>query len=213
MRDKYGEVAVPAYLITGWYDNLVHETCRLFQGWTAGARTEEARRLTKLLIGPWSHRNIGSSERFGSVDFGGNAFVDIVAEQIRWNDRRLRGIDNDIDDEPRVRVFVMGANRWRTGDTWPLEDVEYRDLYLGSKRGANSIYGDGRLSDDPPGDEPPDRFAYDPARPGPHDRRPVHDDGDGRARPTGAPHSGGMTCWSTTTGRWRRIWRSWAPSP
>ena len=187
MRDKYGEVAVPAYLITGWYDNLVHETCRLFQGWTAGARTEEARRLTKLLIGPWSHRNIGSSERFGSIDFGGNAFVDIVDEQIRWNDRRLRGIDNGIDNEPKVRVFVMGANRWRTGDTWPLEDVEYRDFYLGSKLGANSIYGDGRLSDEPPGDGQPDRFTYDPNDPvptiggqfmmiemgGPADRRPA----------------------------------------
>ena len=187
MRDKYGEVAVPAYLITGWYDNLVHETCRLFQGWTAGARTEEARRLTKLLIGPWSHRNIGSSERFGSVDFGGSAFVDIVDEQIKWNDRRLKGIDNGIDNEPKVRVFVMGANRWRTGDTWPLEDVKYRDFYLGSNLGANSIYGDGRLTDEPPGDGPPDEFTYDPNDPvptiggqfmmmeigGPADRRPA----------------------------------------
>ena len=187
MRDKYGEVAVPAYLITGWYDNLVHETCRLFQGWTAGARTEEARRLTKLLIGPWSHRNIGSSERFGSIDFGGNAFVDIVDEQIRWNDRRLKGIDNGMDNEPKVRVFVMGANRWRTGDTWPLEDVESRDFYLQSSRGANSIYGDGRLSDEPPGDGQPDEFTYDPNDPvptiggqfmmmemgGPADRRPA----------------------------------------
>ncbi len=167
MRDKYGEVAVPAYFITGWYDNLVHETCKLFMGWTSQARTPDARRLSRLLIGPWSHRNIGSSERFGAVDFGGAAFVDIVDEQIRWNDRRLKGVDNGMDDEPRVRVFVMGANRWRTGDTWPLEGVRRRSFYLHSGRGANSLFGDGELSGEPPINEPPDRFAYDPNDPVP----------------------------------------------
>ena len=167
MRYQYGEVETPAYFITGWYDNLVHETCKLYRGWAGQARTEQARKLTRLLIGPWAHGNIGSAEPFGSVGFGGAAHVDIIQEQIRWNDRRLKGVDNGIDDEPPVRVFVMGANRWRTGYEWPLADVEYARFYLHGRTGANTLDGDGRLSATPPGEEPPDRYAYDPDDPVP----------------------------------------------
>ena len=167
MRYKYSEIDTPAYFITGWYDNLVQETCKLFQGWINEARTEDARRLTKLMIGPWSHRNMGDSQRFGAIDFGGNAFVDIVSEQIRWNDRRLRGIENGIDEEPKVNVFVMGANRWRTGDTWPLEQVNERHLYLDSDRGANTLHGDGVLCFELPLKEAHDHFTYDPTDPVP----------------------------------------------
>ena len=167
MRSRYEEVETPAYFITGWYDNLVHETCKLYQGWTSRARSEDARRLTRLLIGPWSHQNIGSAEPFGSVDFGGEAYMDIVQEQILWNDRRLKGVDNGIDDEPPVRVFVMSANRWRTGHEWPLAGVQYAKFYLHSSTGANSMYGDGRLTTTPPADEPPDRYSYDPDDPVP----------------------------------------------
>ena len=167
MRYQYGEVETPAYFITGWYDNLVHETCKLYRGWAGQARTEQARKLTRLLIGPWAHSNIGSAEPFGSVVFGGAAHVDIVDEQIRWNDRRLKGAGNGIDDEPPVRVFVMGANRWRTGYEWPLAGIEYARFYLHGATGANTLEGDGRLSATPPGDEPPDRYTYDPDDPVP----------------------------------------------
>ena len=47
----------------------------------------------------------------------------------------------------------------------PLEGVQYRDFYLRSQRGANSIHGDGKLSDEAPGDEGPDKFTYDPHDP------------------------------------------------
>ena len=41
------------------------------------------------------------------------------------------------------------------------------DFYLHSRGRANSSHGDGALSQEPPGDEPPDRFDYDPADPVP----------------------------------------------
>ena len=167
MRDKYDEVNVPAYFITGWYDNLVHETCKLFQGWTGNAKSEAARNHTKLLIGPWSHNNIGSAECFGAVAFGERACKDIIEEQIQWYNRHLKGILNEFDDDPKVHVFVMGANRWRTGNTWPLEDVSYQSFYLHSERGANSLNGDGALNLEPPDKEPPDQFVYDPDDPVP----------------------------------------------
>ena len=167
LRDQYGEVEAPAYFITGWYDNLAHETFKLYKGWSEQAGSFEARRLSKLLVGPWDHKRIGSSEVFGSFDFGPASEVDIVAEHLRWYDRRLSGVDNGIDDEPPVRIFVMGENVWRDEAEWPLARTEYTNYHLHGGGRANSLHGDGALSTEPPGDEPHDRYRYDPEDPVP----------------------------------------------
>ena len=187
LRDRYGEVETPAYFITGWYDNLVHEGFKLYRGWSQQARSAAARRQTKLLVGPWSHQNIGSAEPFGAIGFGGQAAMDITAEHLRWYDRRLKGVENGIDDEPPIRLFVMGANVWRHEHEWPLARTQYTRYYLHSRGGANSLAGNGDVPDahnqmeiggarlassgtlttTPPGDEPTDGYVYDPANPVP----------------------------------------------
>ena len=189
MRFKYEEVETPALVVSGWYDNLVHEAFKLFKGWTTRSRSPETRRLTKLLIGGWSHGNIGSSEPFGTIGFGDAAGMDFIEEQLRWYDQRLKGIDNGMDDEPPVHIFVMGENVFRHENEWPLARTQYTNYYLHSKGGANSMYGNGTLSAEAPGEEPPDSYQYDPDDPvstlggqimaiqltvsGPWDRRPV----------------------------------------
>lgn len=187
LRGRYGEVETPAYFITGWYDNLLHEAFKLHAGWKTQSRTDESRRRTRLLVGPWSHQNIGGSEPFGSIDFGQAAALDIVEEHLRWYDRRLRGIDNGIDAEPPIRIFVMGENAWRSESEWPLARTEFTRFYLHSLQAANSLAGDGTLSTTHPEAEPADTFSYDPNDPvptlggsfmmlansGPWDRRPV----------------------------------------
>ena len=190
MRHKYGEVEVPCLFISGWYDNLVHETFKLFAGWTSQARSPEARRLTKLLVGPWLHGPIGVPAP-GSITFGGNGSLDTDGEHLRWYDRRLKGIDNGVDDEPPIRIFVMGENVWRYEREWPLARTRYTRYYLHSGGAANSMVGDGVLAGSPAVDEPADRYSYDPEDPvptlggqlmaipftntpsGPWDRRPV----------------------------------------
>ena len=187
LRDRYGEVETPAYFITGWYDNLVHEGFKLYRGWTQHARSAAARTQTKLLVGPWSHQNIGSAEPFGTIGFGGRAAMDITAEHLRWYDRRMKGVENGIDDEPPIRLFVMGANVWRHEHEWPLARTQYTRHYLHSRGGANSLAGNGDVPDahnqmgiggarlapsgtlttTPPGDEPTDEYVYDPADPVP----------------------------------------------
>ena len=187
MKGKYGEVEVPAYFITGWYDNLVHEGFKCFTGWKSQARTPEARAKTKLLVGPWPHNPIGTGEPFGDIGFGPNAGMDIPGVHLRWYDQRLKGIDTGIDDEPPIRIFVMGKNIWRDEHEWPLARTQYTKFYLRSRGRANSLYGDGELSREPPENEPTDGFTYDPDNPvptvggqsmfidnnGPMDRRPV----------------------------------------
>lgn len=187
MKGKYGPIKAPAYFITGWYDNLLHEGFKCFTGWSQQADAAEVRVRSRLLVGPWTHTAIGSAEPFGDVDFGPTAAVDIPGEHLRWYDQRLRGIPTGIDDEPPVRLFVMGENVWRSEQEWPLARTQYTNFYLHSQGRANSLYGDGGLSLATPGDEPVDRFTYDPADPvptlggqsmfitntGPKDRRPL----------------------------------------
>ncbi len=187
MKGKYPEVETPAYFITGWYDNLLHEVFKCFHGWKHHSRTPECRRLTRLMIGPWPHGQIGGTELFGDIEFGPQAGVDIPREHLRWYDQRLRGIDSGIDDEPPVSLFVMGANVWRREEEWPLPQTQYTRFYLHSGGRASSLNGDGGLSRDEPSDEPLDTFYYDPQDPvptvggqsmfplstGPRDRRTV----------------------------------------
>jgi putative CocE/NonD family hydrolase len=45
-------------------------------------------------------------------------------------DRYVRGLDNGVDREPRVRTFVMGENAWRSADTLPLPGTQPLSLYL-----------------------------------------------------------------------------------
>ena len=52
-------------------------------------------------------------------------FIDLDGIHLRWFDYWLKGIDNGIVAEPRVKVFVMGANRWREAEEWPLPETQY----------------------------------------------------------------------------------------
>ena len=187
MKGRYREVRTPAYFVTGWYDNLVHEGFKCFRGWRMEAGDARTRRLSRLMVGPWTHSKIGSAEPYGDIDFGSDAVVDIPGEHLRWYDQRLRGIDTGIDEEPPVRIFVMGEDVWRWENEWPLARTEYTAYYLHSGGRASSLLGDGELTREGPGDEPVDRFDYDPEDPvptvggqsmfpantGPRDRRSV----------------------------------------
>ena len=187
MKERYPEVETPAYFITGWYDNLLHEGFKCFRGWRKRARSAEARQRSRLLVGPWTHTAIGDAAPFGDIDFGSQAGMDIPAEHLRWYDQRLKGLDTGIDEEPPIRIFVMGANEWRSEREWPLERTEYTRFYLHSSGRANSCFGDGALTTDAPEVESFDSYSYDPENPvptlggqsmfadntGPRDRRPI----------------------------------------
>jgi predicted acyl esterase len=53
-------------------------------------------------------------------------------EVLRWYDYWLKGIDTGVKDEPRVKMWVMGANHWRYSNDWPLKETQWTKLYLES---------------------------------------------------------------------------------
>ena len=173
LRNKYSEMAVPSLFITGWFDSLSHENFKLFNGWTMQARTEDARKKTKLIVGPWSHQvspwgrePMGENGEYQDRTFGRQGLWDIVDMHTHWYDQRLKGIDTGIDDEPPIKLFVMGQNEWRYENEWPLARTEWAKYYLHGT-GDSAGPGGGLSTDQAAIDETADRFTYDPADPVP----------------------------------------------
>lgn len=187
VRGKYAEIEAPAYFMTGWYDSLLHEVIAQYEGWSTKAGSDRAKSLTRIIVGPWTHYAFSSCELYGAIDHRGTGSIDFVSEHLRWYDQRLRNIDTRIDDEPSIRIFVMGDNVWRGEHEWPLKRTVYTKYYIGNSTGANSLFGDGTLSAEFPVVSGLDRYDYDPEHPvptlggpimhrayaGPHDRRSV----------------------------------------
>jgi putative CocE/NonD family hydrolase len=170
LRPRFGEFDTPMFHVGSWYDIFQYDTLAMYLGMRNGARSESARRGQKLMMGPWAHLlpySIPTSRGTGDIDFGPAAMIELHAFQLRWFDHFLKGIDNDVLEEPPVRLFVMGENRWRDEHEWPLARTRYTDLFLHSGGHANSLNGDGRLGPELPEDEPHDRFDYDPNDPVP----------------------------------------------
>jgi hypothetical protein len=159
--EAYDRVQVPAYNVGSWYDIFCQGTIDTYTALRAGGTTPEAR-AAKLLIGPWLHGNLSSV--FGDVDFGAlagdfiNFQTDMTGLTQCWFDYWLKGIPNGVTDEPPVKLFIMGANVWRDENEWPLARTQYTPYYL---------HQHGRLSTEPPSDEKPDHYTYDPANPTP----------------------------------------------
>ena len=152
--EAHREVEVPYLDFSGWYDHCA--SMAHLPSMQQHARTETARTQSKLILGPWSHVTIGQ-RKLGPIDFGPQAQLDTTDIAIRWFDHWLRGVDNGVDREPAVRYFVMGSCQWKSADTWPPPGKQQAVFHLSS---------DG-LFPEPPGDEPPDAYTYDPHDPVP----------------------------------------------
>ena len=166
----HSRMTVPALNIGGWYDIFLGGTLRNYLGMRVQGAAQEARQGQKLLIGPWQHGASRGPGIAGDHYFGLGSdplAIDLDGLLLRWFDYWLKGIDNGIMHEPPVRLFVMGDNVWRDEQAWPLARAQAVQYYLHSQGKANSSTGNGTLSPQPPGEEPPDHFLYNPIDPVP----------------------------------------------
>jgi uncharacterized protein len=164
-EEAFNTIAIPVHTFGGWFDIFGQGTLRGYVGMSHQGATERARRGSHIVIGAWGH---GSSRKTGDIDFGPTAHVDESALALRWYDSRLKGIDNGLDGEPPVKLFVMGRNEWVLENEYPLARTNYRPMYFAGGGKANSDAGDGRLTwDKPRWPSAADRFRYDPNDPVP----------------------------------------------
>src|SRR5450759_1857911 len=165
------QVTVPSLNVGGWYDIFLQDTITNFKFMRENGSTPEARK-SKLIIGPWTHG--GFSNPVGELNFGFGstaAFIDLqidfVSLQVRWFDHWLKGLDTGMQNEAHIKLFVMGANVWRDEQEWPLARAVNTRYYLHSNDRANSLHGNGYLTNDKPDSHEPasDHYEYDPANP------------------------------------------------
>lgn len=165
--ENYSSIDTPVLNIGGWYDVFLQGNLNNFMGVQKYGKTKKTRESQKLIVGPWIHNygNYGSEMVTIKTDFGINSLLDLKSEEKKWYDYWLKGIDNGIMDEPKVKIFVMGINKWREAETWPLPNTKYTPYYIHSKGNANSLFGDGLLNTEKPGKEKTDKYIYDPEHP------------------------------------------------
>jgi len=177
ISSRYDKIRVPALHISGWYDTYLEGSIAGYIALREKAGSQFARDNQYLLAGPWVH--IPWGDRVGDQNLGPEANLDTDGLLLGWFDHWLKG-SSAFSNEPRIRYFALGENKWHEADAWPVETS--LSLYLHSAGNANSRKGDGTLSVDAPvEDEPRDVFNYDPEVPvmapggplamsGPHDQ-------------------------------------------
>jgi putative CocE/NonD family hydrolase len=161
-REKLEKVRVPVFSVGGWYDNFVESDLDAFRLMRNNGR------MHRILIGPWPHN---MSYEFTGVDFGPDAKLPIRKYQIEWFDYWLKGEPKQTSEHsaanPPAHIFIMGANRWRDEQEWPLSRARPTPFYLSSGGRANTLNGDGRLQTTAPRQQKPDQFVYEPKNPAP----------------------------------------------
>ena len=111
--ENFADIAVPVYAVSGWADGYSNAVFRL---------------LAELdvpcigLIGPWSHKYPHLGQPGPAIGF--------LQEVVRWWDRWLKDIDNDVMDAPMLRIWMQDTvppstaykerpGRWVGEPTWP----------------------------------------------------------------------------------------------
>ncbi len=164
---------IPIVLRSGWFDVFALAHGQVYQRLAALRGTP-----TRLILGPWVHGGCDRSYA-GDVDFGPSAALDGVSEpsfndlRLRWFDHWLKDVPNGADEDPAVRIFVMGGGtgrktpagrldhggRWRSEAKWPLARTQFTPYYF---------HQGGLLNPRPPAVEGrPTAYVFDPAHPVP----------------------------------------------
>ncbi|MDX8032617.1 CocE/NonD family hydrolase [Lentzea sp. BCCO 10_0856] len=131
-----GTTTVPTLLIGGWHDVFVDQTLEQF-------RSLESRQAdVAMTIGPWTH-----------LDTTVKAARVADTEALAWFDEHVGGLERA--REAAVRVYLTGAEQWRTLPTWPPSTTELT-LTLDASRLLSTEPGSGTVE-----------FGYDPSDPTP----------------------------------------------
>ena len=172
LRNKYGRTRAAVLNFSAWNDDNYGPEGAItnYLGLVAARRGQPP--ATALLLGPWVHGSDATARtKFGERDFGSTAAIDYDDVVLTWMDRYVRD-DRRAGVLSGARYFVMGANQWKTSDTWPPEGGE-RVFYLSGDAASRRD-----LTATPPaGARAPSTFLSDPDDPvlNPYESAGVHD--------------------------------------
>lgn len=111
MEPYANKIKLPMYVGTPWVTRLyIWGTFEAFET----ASTPKAQK--KLIVYP--------------PGFPSRPYTQYHDEDVRWYDYWIKGIDNGIMDEPPIKMFVMGVNKWKFESEWPLARTQWTKFYL-----------------------------------------------------------------------------------
>jgi uncharacterized protein len=162
LEDRYDEVGAAVLNLSGWFDEPYGPLGAVtnYRG-LVQARAPALPR-TRLILGPWTHGvDAVGRTKAGDRDFGSEAAIDYTETVLRWMDRHLKGVTTG-GDTAQVRVFVMGANRWREAPAWPIPGTRPDTLHL---HAPDSSGAPGTLRESAASSERASVIRSDPAEP------------------------------------------------
>lgn len=125
----FDKMNVPCFTVGSWFDFMCVGSVESFIG-RQHHGGPASRGTQQLLIGPWLHGGPAGKQtnRVGELVFPENAKFACDDHIVRWFDHYLKGVDNGVERDPRVRYYVMGAigetgapgNEWRNASDWPV---------------------------------------------------------------------------------------------
>jgi predicted acyl esterase len=124
-------ITMPMYQGTPWITRFY-----IFATFDVWEKTGTPRKENKLIVYP--------------PNFPDRPYVQYHDELVRWYDYWLKGIDTGILEEPPIKMFVMGINKWRFENEWPLARTKWTKFYL---------QPGGGLGTEAPGLAQPDSFT------------------------------------------------------
>jgi len=155
--EQVAKVKIPVLHISGLWDGDAIGT-KLH--WEARKRSGFTNQW--LIYGPWEH-GFNVKTRLGDQDYGSGSVLELDSVYLRFFDTWLKGKDVKWSEQPRVRFFETGSNRWMTGADWPLPSAKRQTLYL-SGGDAFGPKGSGALAATI-GQGRRDFYPYDPNKP------------------------------------------------
>jgi putative CocE/NonD family hydrolase len=160
-------INVPGFWFMSWYDVSVGPNLAAYNHVRKTARPEIANQQYAV-IAPVAHcayKRATENTVVGERSMG-DARLNYDELTWGWFDYFLKGEKNNLlQSMPKVRYFTMGINKWQSSDTWPPQGAQPMSLFLSSGGKANTLNGDGVLTQTAPASDNPDRFDYDPLNP------------------------------------------------
>ena len=122
----FDKMNVPCFTIGSWYDFMNQGSIASYIG-RQHQGGKNSRGAQQLLIGPWLHGRLNKGNKVGELVYPTNAAWPVEEHMIRWFDHYLKGKDTNVESDPTVRYYVMGAvgeagapgNVWRVADDFP----------------------------------------------------------------------------------------------
>lgn len=122
--EDYGAITCPVLAVGGWLDGYTSAIFRLVENMPG---------LAKGISGPWGHTEPQAGTPGPSIGF--------LQECKRWFDHWLKGIDNGVDADPAMRLWLMEdakpashiemrPGRWLGFPAWPSPAIAHKTFHL-----------------------------------------------------------------------------------